>query len=229
MAKEKFLIIATPMADDCFSRFSETANREAIDEGYANPEDAYSWIEKSFEIQLIRWREATHICSFTPSAYFVWLQNYFVGAPNESWERGGDPDGLENESGGEFHGYAEYRDDYDARFVCAEFTIDTMRDLPEPMRKPRKKRHAMTTGDHGDAAERYHAAIWERAEESAHEMAHNGGITGAPILDVWMFRQWEREQAEKTRKRACEWSNAARHYSWPNDLLAPAYAAQWAE
>jgi hypothetical protein len=226
MAKEKFLIVASQCHDDCFSRFSETANREAIEAGTANPEDAYSWIEASFEIRLIRWREATHICSFTPSAYYVWLQNYFVGFPNAKWDYDGDPEGLERENGGEWHGYATYRDDYDSRFICAEFTIDTMRDLESPMRKPSHKRRAMTTGDHGEAVERYNAAIWKRAEEIAHEMDCNGGLDGAPILNGWTFRQWERERLEKARQCALEDSKRRYRYSWPNDLLAPAYEAQ---
>jgi hypothetical protein len=207
MAKEKFLIIASPMMDDCFGPFSETKNRAAIEAGTADPADPYSWIEKSFEIRLVRWRERTHICSLTPSAYFVWLANFFVGSPNAAWDYDGDPLGLERESGGEFHGYGTYFDDYDPRFIVDTFTVDTMRDLLEsPMRKPRHKRHCMTTGDHGAAVERYHAALWKHAEEAALEMGCNTDWGSAPILGVKCYREWERERAAKVR----EWKQAGR-------------------
>lgn len=179
MAKEKFLIVAVKMPDDCFGRFSETANRAAISAGTANENDAYSWIEGSFEIQLRRHREATHLCSFTPSAYYIWLENQFAGQPNAAWEDDGDPDGLECESGGEYHGYGEYRDEYDPRFVCETFTIDTMKDLETPMRKA--------------DTEAYHNAIWQAAEEAAREMLCNGAGGQADILDVYAYRKWEKE------------------------------------
>jgi hypothetical protein len=225
VAKEKFLLIASPMIDDCFSAFSETKNREAIEAGTADSADPYSWIEKSFEIRLVRWREATHVCSFTPSAYYVWLQNYFVGTPNAAWDHDPDPLGLERENGGEFHGYGAYLDDYDPRFIVDTFTVDTMRDLESPMRKPRRKRYCMTTGDHGAAADRYHWAIWKRAEEVAHEMGCNTDWGSAPILNVFRYRKWERECAEKVRARSLAESKRARH-SWPVDLLAPAEEAR---
>jgi hypothetical protein len=189
MAKEKFLIVATPMIDDCFGRFSETDNRAAISDGTMDERDAYAWIEKSFEIHLVRYREATHICSFTPSAHQVWLQNYFVGEPNAKWDEDGDPEGLEYESGGETHGYGTYYDDYDPRFVCETFVIDTMRDLDEPMRAPSKR---------SDKADAYLQAIWEKAEEVARESVASSAVD-APILSVIPYRRWEKEQAEKRR------------------------------
>lgn len=193
MAKERFLIIASRASDDCYSRFSESDNRAAIEAGTVDTSDPYSWIEASFEIRLVRWREATHLCSITPSAYYVWLQNVFVGQPNEAWQADGDPEGLECENGGEGHGYGTYRDDYDSRFICETFTIDTMRDLESPMRKPGNTR--------SDAGERYHAAIWKAAEEAAQEM---GVAYAAPILETYTFRQWEREQRDRIRAQACE-------------------------
>lgn len=184
MAKERFLIVAVQIADDCYGRFSESANRDAIDAGTADPDDAYSWIEASFEIQLRRWREATHICSFTPSARYEWIQNYFVGEPNDAWVYDGDPEGLEMENGGQITDYGTYYDDYDPRLVCADFTIDTVKDLG--LRKPHDNR--------SDAGERYLEAIWDHAQEIAREMNCNGVADNAPILDVWTFRQWERER-----------------------------------
>ena len=195
MAKEKFLIVAVQSHEDCYSRFSESENRAAIDAGEMDQDDPYAWIESVFEIRLVRWREATHICSFTPSAYYVWIQNFFVGQPNETWERNGDPDGLEMESGGEDHGYGTYRDDYDSRFVCASFTIDTMKHL-DGLRKPRDMA--------SDAGEAYHDAIWKLAEETAHEMNCNGVSDEAPILNVWTYRQWEKDCLDATRARSCE-------------------------
>lgn len=194
MAKERFLIVAVPMPDDCFGRFSETENRAAIDAGTMDPDDPYAWVEASFELVLVRHRKATHLCSFTPSAYYVWLQNAFVGEPNAAWEHDGDPEGLEYESGGEGHGYGTYRDDYDPRFVCETFTIDTVRDLG--MRKPRDRQE--------EAMEVYHRALWKYAEEAAHEIRCNGLY--APILNVWTYRQWERDRREAVRRASCEWS-----------------------
>lgn len=188
MAKEKFLIVAEKMSDDCFARFSETANRAAISAGTADETDAYSWVEASFEIQLRRHREATHLCSFTPSAYYIWLENQFAGHPNAAWEDDGDPDGLERASGGDDHGYGTYHDEYDPRFVCETFTIDTMKDLETPMRKPSDNSPA----DYVDA---YHKAIWEAAEEAAREMMCNGAGGQADILETYTYRQWEKERA----------------------------------
>lgn len=205
MAKEKFLIIARQMPVDCFARFSETANREAIDAGTANPDDAYSWIEASFEIRLVRWREATHLCSFTPSAWSIWLANFFVGAPNAKWEEDGDPDGLEMESGGEHGDYITYRDEYDPRFIVDTFTIDTMK--VGIGRKPANNR--------SDAGERYHDAIWSAAEDAAHEIMCNS--YDAPIFDVFTFRQWERERLDAIRQRSLE---ASRRSVWQAALTA---------
>jgi hypothetical protein len=175
VAKEKFLIIAIETPKDCFSRFSETANIEAIKNGTANSSDPYSWIVKSFEIVLIRWREATHLCSFTPSAYYVFLQNAFAGTPNGAWARDEDPSGLEYESGGEPHGYADYRDDYDPRFVCDSFVIDTVKQLN--LRKP-SVRHTLSrrTDQENEALGKYRKAIWSAAEETASEIGRNGGF-----------------------------------------------------
>lgn len=200
MAKERFLIIASPAIDDCFSRFSESENREAIAAGTADPDDAYSWIEKTFEIRLVRWREATHICSFTPSARYEFLANYFVGQSNEKWLDDGDPDGLETENGGESGGYGTYRDDYDPRFIVDEFTIDTMKHL-DGLRKPRDNR--------SEAGERYLDAIWNLAIETAHEMSCNTDWGTAPILSTFAYRQWERECVERIRREACERSKRA--------------------
>jgi hypothetical protein len=196
MAKEKFLIIAVPVPVDCFGRFSETANRAEIDAGTVDTSDSYSWIEKTFEYQLIRWREATHICSFTPSARYYFLQNYFVGIPNWAWEADGDEDGLESENGGEVGGYGTYRDDYDSRFIVETFTIDTMKHL-DGLRKPRDMR--------SDKGEAYTEKVWTLAEETAREMQCNG-LPEAPICNVWTYRQWERECSQRTRQRACDQS-----------------------
>lgn len=180
MAKEKFLIVAVRQLDDCFGRFSESDNRAALDAGTADASNPYSWIEATYNIELRRYREATHLCSFTPSAYYVWLENAFVGSPNAAWEHDGDPEGLERENGGERHGYGTYLDDYDPAFICESFTIDTVKDLG--LRKPRA----------GTAkAEEYHNAIWELAEETAGQIGSNGGFS-CDGLDVYKFRQRER-------------------------------------
>lgn len=213
MAKEKFLIIAVPMTDDCFSRFSETENRQRIESGEPSPSDAYAWIEKTFEIRLIRHREATHICSLTPSSRYEFLANYFVGEPNEAWIYDGDPDGLESENGGEHGGYGAYRDDYDSRFIVDSFMVDTMRDLPEPMRKPRgsammKSRRRMTARernaeDRQEAAhDAYHDAVWEAALNVAHELGRNTDWGTAPILNVFTYRQWECGRLNKVRSQS---------------------------
>ncbi|HDZ74086.1 MAG TPA: hypothetical protein ENH55_15275 [Aurantimonas coralicida] len=194
MAKEKFLIIASPMMRGCFGRFDEDANCAAIDAGTVDTGDAYSWIEASFEIKLIRHREATHICSFTPSAYGVWLKNEFVGVPNEAWEYDGDPDGLELESGGTRGDYGAYRDEYDPRFICETFVIDTVADL----------------GIRKSKSEAYHEAIWQAAEESADESVANGAGGCAPILDVFTYRQWQRERHLKAREES---ARRSRHES----------------
>ncbi|MBS3648825.1 hypothetical protein KEU06_09425 [Pseudaminobacter sp. 19-2017] len=208
MAKEKFLIIAEKMIPDCFGVFSETANCAAIDAGTADPSDPYSWIEASFEIKLVRYREATHICSLTPSAYYVWLQNQFVGEPNAAWDRDGDPEGLEFENGGECHGYGTYRDEYDPRFICETFTIDTMKDLPDPMRKPTVRNTlSHRTDKEQSALDRYHRAIWKAAEEAAREMMCNS--LWCDILNVYTYRQWERDKLEATRRRSLDESKRA--------------------
>ena len=212
MAKEKFLIVAVPMMDDCFARFSETANREAISNGTADHDEAYSWIEKSFEIVLVRDREATHICSFTPSQYYVWLQNAFAGQPNAAWEDNADPEGLERESGGEWHGYKTYHDAYDSRFIVDSFTLDTMKILG--LRKPRDMRSAA-----GDA---YVDSIWKAAEQIAMDIGNNGGFD-APILGAYAYRIWENEQRETTRRQAIEKSHrAAADGAWALVLSAEA-------
>lgn len=204
MAKEKFLIVAVQTPDDCFGRFSETENCAAIDAGKADPDDAYSWIEASFELVLVRHREATHICSFTPSARYTWLQNYFVGIPNAAWDRAGDPDGLERENGDEVGGYGTYRDDYDPRFIVESFTVDSMKDLDRPMRKPHVSDSlSRRTDAEVDRLEAYTNAIWECAEEAAWEMMSNG-FAETPILNVWTYRQWVREEHLKARDRAAE-------------------------
>lgn len=191
MAKEKFLIVAVLLPADCFGRFSETENIARIDAG-APSDDPYSWIEASFEVRLIRWREATHLCSFTPSAWSVWLENAFVGIPNAVWERDGDPDGLERESGDETGRYITYRDEYDPRFIVNTFTLDTM--ALGIGRKPRDSRSA--------AGEAYHDALWNAAEDAAHEVMANG--CDAPIFNVFTYRQWERDKLEKVRQRSLE-------------------------
>lgn len=195
MAKEKFLIVAVRLPDDCFGRFSETKNRAALDAGTADPDDAYSWIEASYEIQLRRWREATHICSFTPSAYFVWLQNQFVGEPNAAWEYDGDPEGLESESGGERHGYGSYQDEYDPAVICTIFTIDTVKQLG--LYKPLVRNSlSRRTEKELAAIDAYHTVIWQEAEYAAMEIGRNGGYW-CDALDVFTFRQ--REHAERAR------------------------------
>lgn len=193
MAKEKFLIVAVRTPDDCFGRFSETKNRADLAAGTADPNDPYSWIEGSYEIQLRRYREATHICSFTPSAYYVWLQNVFVGNPNTAWEHDGDPRGLEYESGGADgqHGYGTYYDEYPPEFVCDTITVDTVKHLG--IRKPRSssKPLSLRSDAEVEAMDKYHRAIWQAAEEASQEIGRNGGYW-CNGLDVYAFRQRER-------------------------------------
>lgn len=199
MAKEKFLIVAIREIDDCYSAFSETANRAALDAGTADHDNPYSWIEASYSIQLRRWREATHICSFTPSAYYVWLQNVFVGTPNAAWEADADPLGLERESGGEYGDYGTYYDEYPADIVCDTFTVDSVKQLG--IRKPAECATLSRRSDKTmEAMDRYSRAIWKAAEEGASEIGANGGFW-ADRLDVFKFRQFERNQriADRTR------------------------------
>lgn len=185
MAKEKFLIVAVRNMDDCFGRFSESANRANLDAGTADPADPYSWIEASYTLCLVRYREATHCCSFTPNAWQVFIQNEFVGVPNAAWDHDGDPDGLAYENGGERGSYGTYRDEYDAAYICDSFTIDTVKDLG--LRKPRRPVHLDRATD---KHETYHDAIWKAAEDVAHEIACNGLWCDA--LDVHAFRKRER-------------------------------------
>lgn len=195
MAREKFLIVAIPAMDDCFTRFKETENREAIEAGTMGQSDPYAWIEQTFEVVLVRYREATHLCSLTPSARQEFLQNVFVGDPNEAWQEDGDPEGLEYENGGELSSYGTYRDEYDPRFICGSFEVDTMKELATPMRAP--------TNRHTEYAEKYLDAIWAQAKEVAGEAGANGGYD-APIFGVYTYRQWEREVRDQVRARACE-------------------------
>lgn len=195
MAKEKFLIVATRLPDDSFGNFSETANRAKLDSGTADADDYYSWIEASYSIELRRYREATHICSFTPSAYYVWLCNQFVGVPNAAWEADGDPDGLEHDSGGEHDGYGTYYDEYPVEMICGSFTINTVKDLG--IRKPSARTSLSRRSDKDlEKLDAYQRAIWKQAEEIACEAGNNGGhwCTG---LDVYAFRQ--RERAKRAR------------------------------
>lgn len=184
MAKERFLIVAIPMIPECFNRFSETDNRERIDSGETSS-DPYSWIEATFELRLIRECEATHICSLTPSAWSIWLENVFVGVPNAAWERDPDPDCLEHESGGDRGDYVTFHDSYDKRFIAGSFTVDSVKDIG--MRKPSKH--------NADALDAYRDAIWSHAEEIA-----PGYTIGAPVCDVFTYRQWERELVQNQRE-----------------------------
>lgn len=191
MAKEKFLIVAVRQMDDCFGRFSETENRLNLDAGTADTSDPYSWIEATYNLVLVRYREATHLCSFTPSAWQVFIQNAFVGVPNEAWECDGDPEGLECENGGEYGSYGTYRDEYADAYICDSFTIDTVKDLG--LRKPAdrgtlSRRNA--SEKQAEAADRYHRAIWDAAEEIASDIRCNGLWCDA--LDVFHFRKRER-------------------------------------
>jgi hypothetical protein len=196
MAIEKFHIVAVQMPKDCFSRFSETANLEAKESGAANQSDAYGWIEAAFEIVLIREREATYICSFEPTQYYIWLQNAFVGTPNGAWEYDGDPDGLEMESGGDCHGYMGYRDDWPKAFICSTIKIDTVKDLG--LRKPRiRNTLSRRTEKEVDALESYNKQIWASAEESAHEIGRNGGFW----CDGLNAETWRKAQRPKDRAR----------------------------
>lgn len=195
MAKEKFLIVAIREIDDCFSRFSESANRAKLDAGIADPNDAYSWIEATYSIQLRRYREATHLCSFTPSAYYVALQNQFVGEPNAKWRYDGDPEGLEYEMGGQHNGYGTYRDEYPGEMICDTITIDTVKDLG--LRKPAERGTlSRRTDKQAEKIDAYHRAIWNAAEEAAHEIGINGGFW-CDGLDVFAFRQRERTKLAK--------------------------------
>lgn len=190
MAKEKFLIVAVRQMDDCFGRFSESENRANLSAGTSDTSDPYAWIEATYNLVLVRDKEATHLCSFTPSAWQYFLQNAFVGVPNEAWEYDGDPEGLEQENGGEVGSYGTYRDEYADAYVCDTFTIDTVKDLG--IRKP-YSRDTLSRRNESKAAakfEAYHAAIWKAAEEAAHEIACNGLWCDA--LNVTAFRQRER-------------------------------------
>lgn len=209
MAKERFLIIASPMHDDCFERFSETANRARIDAGEPS-DDPYAWIEASFEIRLIREGEKTHCADLAPSSRCEWLANAFVGVrPLGAYYEGSgvfsqrptfnDPDDLELENGDEEGGYCSYVESPDPRFIAGEITVDSMRDLEEPLRRPRR---ADTP-----AGEAYTEAVWEAAKRFA--IREYGSCWGAPILDVRTYRQWERECRDRVRAQSLEWSKRA--------------------
>jgi hypothetical protein len=197
MAKEKFLILARQLPDECFPRFSEEANRAAISAGTMSQDDPYAWIEASFELVLTRDKEATHCCSFTPDAWGVPLQNYFVGNPNAAWLDDGDPEGLEH--AGLDPSYYTYRDTYDPRFICDVEILDTMK-FDKPLRKPAVRNVTLSrrSEKEAQALAEYGEALWNVAEEMAREGMCNG-IAEAPILNVYTYRQWEREQVLKTR------------------------------
>lgn len=185
MAQERFLIVAIREPDDCFARFSESANRARIAAGRTDDSDPYAWIEATYSLQLRRWREATHLCSFTPSAYFIWLENVFVGDPNAAWEADPDPLGLEYESGGDRCGYGIYHDDYPRDFVCDSIVIDTVRDLG--IRKPNVSDSPLLRSDaESERLETYNRAIWRHAEEIAIDLRGNG--LWCPALNVAAFR-----------------------------------------
>lgn len=166
--KETFHLISIPAIPDCYGRFSETANREAITNGTADPSDPYSWITKSFEIGIVRHREATHICSFTPNSAFIWLQNYFAGQPNDAWLYDGDPEGLEWESGGSANTveYIGYHDDWPEAQICESFTFNPFEEIDGYKEMDRDERQQ---------------ALWDFAEETIRESLCNG-LSESPAM-----------------------------------------------
>lgn len=136
-------------------------------------------IEGAFGYYLIRHGEATHICSFTPNSWCVFIKNEFVyDSDNEAaHEWAGDQGRME---GGESDYFGMmYPDSMDPRFIAETFSIDVPDDLtPE-----------------GRETEAYHDEIWKQAEEAAHELECNN--LWADINSLWTYRQYQREQALK--------------------------------
>lgn len=209
MAREPFILYAVHLAPGAFARFNEAANIAAIEAGEVDHSDPYAWVEAVFEVRLIREGERTHCCALAPSSYYVNMRHVFVGSPNAAWAKDGDPDRLEPSTGSDDHGYMGFLSAPDPRRIVARFAIDTTKELG--VCKPRigsKKEDA------------YYAALWQAAEDYARDLDCNGRLESAPIFDVYVYRQWEREKLERRRRQSCEDSKRAR-FSWPRDLLAP--------
>jgi hypothetical protein len=135
-------------------------------------------IEGAFGYYLIRNGEATHICSFTPNSWCVFIKNEFVyDSDNEAaHEWAGDRQYEGGES--DYFGMMD-PETMDPRFIAETFTIDVPDDLtPE-----------------GRETEAYHDEIWEQAEAVAREFDCNG--LWADINNLWTYRQYQREQALK--------------------------------
>lgn len=135
-------------------------------------------IEGAFGLYLIRHGEGTHICSFTPSSWCVFIGNEFVyDSDNEkAHEFAGD---NMNEGGrDDYFGFID-ADKLDPRFIAETFT------LPEDADRP----------DYETDRDGYHTAIWTTAEEEAREFSCNG--LWADICSLYTFRQYKREQAIK--------------------------------
>jgi hypothetical protein len=135
-------------------------------------------IEGAFGLYLIRHGEATHICSFTPNSWCYWIRNEFVyDSDNEAAHEFAD----DHQSEGGQSDYFGFMDPetMDPRFIAETFTVDVPDDL---------------TPEGRETAE-YHEAIWEQAQEAAHEFDCNG--LWAKITGLYEYRQYQREQALK--------------------------------
>lgn len=140
-------------------------------------------IEAAFGIYLIRNGERTHICSFTPSSWCVWLTNEFAydGDNEAAHEWAGEAMHEGGES--DYFGFMD-PDTMDPRFIANSFTVEVPDDLtPE-----------------GRETEAYHDAIWEAAREAAHELDCNGGL----FPDIANLRTYREYQAELAAKRRAE-------------------------
>jgi hypothetical protein len=135
-------------------------------------------IEGAFGYYLIRHGERTHICSFTPNSWCYFIRNDFVyDSDNEAaHEWAGDRMYEGGES--DYFGFMD-PESMDPRFIAETFTVEVPDDL---------------TPEGRETAE-YHEAIWEQAQEAAHEFDCNG--LWADINNLWTYRQYQRERALK--------------------------------
>lgn len=136
---------------------------------------ARNGIRAAFGLYLIKEGEGVHLCEITPSSAALWVGNRFVMEDSRAdWE---DPEGLENENGGDSRfTYTRFIDveKHDSRFLAGPIEID-----PENL-----------DGDDLDSA------AWDAAAEFWGQCPDEPGILTEATYDAW--------QAELTAKRRAE-------------------------
>jgi hypothetical protein len=139
-------------------------------------------IEGAFAYYLIRHGERTHICSFTPSSWCYFIRNDFVyDSDNEAAHEWAGDEGRTEGGQSDYFGFMN-PESMDPRFIAETFTLDPAEhDFPDFEKDP----------------DGNHKAIWEAAEQPAHEFDCNG--LWADINNLWTYRVYQREQLEKRR------------------------------